>query len=168
MTSLTERTLTPALLSVRMAESRPEPMPLEKTLTSFTPNPCAFCTRFSVTCEAAYGVDFFGPLNPMCPALDHASAFPFMSVSVIIVLLNEAWMCTCACVICRATFFFFLVDVAFAIVKTISSPQYAFRSRPFYARCRAPFDCSFWCVDRAKGVAFYDALRGRHQCPSNA
>ena len=43
---------------------------------------------------AANGVPLRDPLKPMPPALDHAITLPSVSVIVICVLLNEAWMCT--------------------------------------------------------------------------
>ena len=43
---------------------------------------------------AANGVPLREPLKPMPPALDHAITLPSVSVIVICVLLNEAWMCT--------------------------------------------------------------------------
>ena len=45
-------------------------------------------------CVAANGVPLREPLKPMPPALDHAITFPSVSVIVMCVLLNEAWMCT--------------------------------------------------------------------------
>lgn len=38
------------------------------------------------------GVDLREPLNPLCPALAQLTVFPRVSVKVMIVLLNEAWM----------------------------------------------------------------------------
>ena len=43
---------------------------------------------------AAKGVPFRDPLNPIPPALDHDSTAPALSVTVMMVLLNDAWMCT--------------------------------------------------------------------------
>src|SRR5262245_11433518 len=44
-------------------------------------------------CVAANGVPLRDPLKPMPPALDQATTAPSGSVIVMIVLLNEAWMC---------------------------------------------------------------------------
>jgi len=44
-------------------------------------------------CVAANGVPLRDPLNPMAPALDHATTLPSVSVMVTSVLLKVAWMC---------------------------------------------------------------------------
>src|SRR5690606_5986325 len=49
----------------------------------------AACSAATV---AAKGVDFLEPLKPAFPALPHTTAFPAMSVIVMIVLLKVAWM----------------------------------------------------------------------------
>ena len=87
MTSIMERMERPAPFNVRTAESRPEPIPFTNTFTSLRPLGAALRITSSATWDAANGVDFFGPLNPKCPALDHAITLPFTSVMVMMVLL---------------------------------------------------------------------------------
>ena len=41
---------------------------------------------------AANGVPLRDPLKPIAPALDHDTTLPSVSVMVISVLLNDAWM----------------------------------------------------------------------------
>src|SRR3990167_6077916 len=85
--SLIERTLSPFAFKLRRALSRPFPTPFTNTWTSLSPPSFNFSASFLTTTPAAYGVDFFGPLNPQCPALAHARALPCKSVAVINVLL---------------------------------------------------------------------------------
>src|SRR3990167_6022728 len=85
--SLMNVTFMPRLASARMADSRPEPTPFTRTMTSSTPARFAFSTTVSATRAAANGVAFFVPLKPIVPADDQASTAPRASVSVIIVLL---------------------------------------------------------------------------------
>src|SRR4029078_9739600 len=66
--------------------------------------PCSTAARparSAATC-AANGVDLREPLNPAPPDVAHDNALPWRSVMVMIVLLNDAWMCA----IPSATFFF--------------------------------------------------------------
>src|SRR5204862_4569238 len=86
-------TVRPAACSARSADSRPEPGPA--TLTSMVFRPCsiAFLAASSAAIWAAYGVDLREPLKPMVPALDQEMVFPWASVMVIMVLLNEAFTC---------------------------------------------------------------------------
>jgi hypothetical protein len=70
-----------------IAESRPDPIPLTKTLISETPILSATKHTASATFEAAKGVAFLVPLNPIAPALLWAKTFPAESAKVIIVLL---------------------------------------------------------------------------------
>src|SRR3954467_13773912 len=83
----------PAAWSERIAVSRPEPGPLTKTSTFWSP--CSMPLRAhasAVTC-AANGVDLREPLNPAEPADSHAMTFPSRSVSATIVLLKLVLMC---------------------------------------------------------------------------
>ena len=77
-----------------MADSRPAPGPLTSTSTDRTPNVFAPCPAFIAACVAANGVPLREPLKPMPPALDQASTLPSASAIVMMVLLNDAWMCT--------------------------------------------------------------------------
>ena len=92
VTSLIEVTTRPFACMERIADSRPEPTPRTNTATSRKPYGLAFSTTLFTMIEAAYGVAFFGPLNPTAPAEDHASTLPVKSVRVMMVLLYVAWM----------------------------------------------------------------------------
>src|SRR5688572_10026031 len=83
----------PELASAWIADSRPEPGPCTSTDTRRTPAATASRPACSAATVAANGVDFFEPLNPALPALDHTTALPALSVIVISVLLNVALMC---------------------------------------------------------------------------
>src|SRR5689334_23643596 len=84
--------LRPRALSARTADSRPGPGPLMRTSRFFTPHSCAARPACSAATCAANGVDFRDPLNPAAPEVAQAKAFPWRSVMVMMVLLNEAWM----------------------------------------------------------------------------
>src|ERR1700752_2294369 len=85
--------LRPSALSARTADSRPGPGPLIRTSRFFTPYSCAARPADSAATCAANGVDLREPLKPAPPDVAHDSAFPCRSVIVMIVLLNDAWMC---------------------------------------------------------------------------
>src|SRR3990170_3631387 len=91
----------PTALSARTADSRPGPGPLMRTSMFFTPHSCAARPARSAATWAANGVDLREPLNPALPEVAQASALPWRSVMVTIVLLNEAWICAMP----SATFF---------------------------------------------------------------
>src|SRR5215510_12250069 len=93
--------LMPSALSARTADSRPGPGPLMRTSRFLTPHSIAARPAFSAATCAANGVDLREPLNPAPPDVAHDSALPCRSVIVMIVLLNDAWMCA----IPSATFF---------------------------------------------------------------
>jgi hypothetical protein len=61
-----------------------------RTSRFFTPHSCAARPACSAATWAANGVDFLEPLNPAAPEVAHASALPWRSVMVTMVLLNEA------------------------------------------------------------------------------
>ena len=79
--------------SARIADSRPAPGPLTRTSSVRMPNAFAALPAAIAAWVAANGVPLRDPLKPMPPALDHAITAPSGSVMVIVVLLNEAWMC---------------------------------------------------------------------------
>src|SRR5579883_3685474 len=81
-------TASPADCRARIAASRPLPGPF--TYTSTWRRPCSMARRtaFSAATCAAYGVLLREPLKFDEPALPQASALPFGSVRVMIVLLN--------------------------------------------------------------------------------
>src|ERR1044072_8403560 len=60
---------------------------------------------FEAACGAANGVPLRDPRKPSEPELFQDSTFPFGSVIVTIVLLNEAWMCTMPNGTCLRSFF---------------------------------------------------------------
>src|SRR3982751_6071603 len=86
--------LRPQEFSARTADSRPGPGPPTRTSTFFTPCSCAALPAFSAATCAANGVDLREPRKPQPPDVAQESVFPWRSVIVMIVLLNDA--CTCA------------------------------------------------------------------------
>src|SRR5512132_4160288 len=93
--------LMPSAFNARTADSRPGPGPLIRTSRFFTPHSTAARPARSAATCAANGVDLREPLKPAPPEVAHDSAFPWRSVIVMIVLLNDAWMCAMP----SATFF---------------------------------------------------------------
>src|SRR5882762_3362871 len=91
----------PTALSARTADSRPGPGPLMRTSMFFTPHSCAARPARSAATCAANGVDLREPLNPAFPEVAQESVFPWRSVMVTMVLLNDA----CTCAMPSATFF---------------------------------------------------------------
>src|SRR5688572_33446839 len=90
-----ERTLRPMACTARMAFSRPGPGPFTKSSTSWIPSCWAAFTACSAARRAANGVLLREPLKPAEPALPQATVLPSVSVTVTIVLLKEAKICTC-------------------------------------------------------------------------
>src|SRR5689334_12200644 len=99
-----ERTLSPIAWTARIAFSRPGPGPFTNKSTSWIPSCWAALIACSAARRAANGVLLREPLKPAEPALPHATVFPSVSVTVTIVLLNEAKICTCPAEILRRTF----------------------------------------------------------------
>src|SRR3954454_15884448 len=93
VTSLIDLTCRPADASAWMADSRPLPGPCTRTCTRFTPRPSASRAHCSAATVAANGVLFFDPLKPAFPDEPQATALPWLSVIVTVVLLNVALMC---------------------------------------------------------------------------
>src|SRR5437763_14775283 len=85
--------LSPSALSARTADSRPGPGPLILTSRFLTPHSCAALPADSAATCAANGVDLREPLKPAPPDVAHDKALPCLSVMVMIVLLNDAWIC---------------------------------------------------------------------------
>ena len=77
-----------------MAASRPDPGPLTKTSTVFSPCSIAALAAVSAAVCAAKGVDFLLPRKPIPPEDAQDMALPLVSVMVTIVLLNEERICT--------------------------------------------------------------------------
>src|SRR5215469_18003769 len=88
--SLIERTSKPAVASARTADSRPAPGPATLTSTLRKPDSFALLAAVSDACWAAKGVPLRDPRKPSEPELDHAITFPIGSVTVMMVLLNDA------------------------------------------------------------------------------
>jgi hypothetical protein len=86
-------TLSPQAFSARTADSRPGPGPRTCTSTVRSPYSCAATPAFSAATCAANGVLLREPRNPEPPDVAQDSVLPCRSVIVMIVLLNEAWMC---------------------------------------------------------------------------
>ena len=84
-----ERISMPFVANDRKALSRPDPIPFIKISTRSIPLFFAIVLNVSATLEAANGVDFLAPLNPMAPALTLEITFPAGSVKDIFVLLYE-------------------------------------------------------------------------------
>src|ERR1700687_2658189 len=103
--------LSPSAFRARTADSRPGPGPLIRTSRFLTPHSCAALPADSAATCAANGVDLREPLKPAPPDVAHDSALPWRSVIVIIVLLNDAWMCA----IPSETFFLTFLRVRVAI-----------------------------------------------------
>ena len=91
--SLMPVTSIPAFWIERIAVSRPDPGPLTCTSTRRTPCSIALRAASSAACCAANGVDFREPLNPTLPAEAQETTFPFWSLKLIMVLLNELLIC---------------------------------------------------------------------------
>jgi hypothetical protein len=115
----------PAFAIALIADSRPPPGPFTRTSHWCMPASCAFFAASYAACCAANGVPFRDPRKPRAPADDCAIKFPSRSVIEIIVLLNDAAMCT----IPLGTFFFsflrktFFFPPALAITFEISDCQ---------------------------------------------
>lgn len=80
----------PCVASDRIADSRPLPIPFTKMKTRETPNAFAFSASASATRDAANGVDFLDPVNPIDPEETQARTLPRSSQSESITLLYEA------------------------------------------------------------------------------
>src|ERR1043165_295742 len=105
----------PSAFNARTADSRPGPGPLIRTSRFLTPHSTAARPAFSAATCAANGVDLREPLKPAPPDAAHGSALPCRSVIVMIVLLNDAWMCA----IPSATFFL-------TFLRTRAAPVFGF------------------------------------------
>src|SRR5215210_9140121 len=73
VTSRIDFTSRPTVCNARIADSRPEPGPLTRTSSDRIPTPLAALPALRAACVAANGVPLRDPLNPMPPALDHAT-----------------------------------------------------------------------------------------------
>src|SRR6266513_729046 len=85
--------LRPSAFRARTADSRPGPGPLILTSRFLTPHSCAALPADSAATWAANGVDLREPLKPAPPDVAQDKALPCRSVIVMIVLLNDAWIC---------------------------------------------------------------------------
>ena len=89
------RTLNPMACTARIAFSRPGPGPFTKSSTSCKPSCWAAFKACSAARRAAKGVLLREPLKPAEPAEPQEIVLPSVSVTVTIVLLKEAKICTC-------------------------------------------------------------------------
>src|SRR5512140_2381712 len=87
-------TLRPIDWTARIAFSRPGPGPLTKRSTSWRPMAWAALMACSAARRAAKGVLLREPLKPTEPALPQQRVLASGSVTVTIVLLNDAKTCT--------------------------------------------------------------------------
>src|ERR1700682_675695 len=85
--------LSPSAFKARTADSRPGPGPLILTSRFLTPHSCAALPADSAATCAANGVDLREPLKPAPPDVAQDKALPWRSAMVMIVLLNDAWIC---------------------------------------------------------------------------
>ena len=92
VTSLIKLTLIPVFCMDLIAVSLPGPGPLTNTDIVFMPASIAFLAASSAANCAAKGVPFLVPLKPFLPAAAADMTLPSVSVIVIIVLLNVAWI----------------------------------------------------------------------------
>src|SRR3990172_7504664 len=122
VTSLMLVIFSPIAFSARTADSRPGPGPLMRISTFFTPHSCPAWPACSAAICAANGVDLREPLKPAAPEVAHESAFPWRSVMVMMVLLNDAWICAMP----SATFFFTFLRTRAAAVALGGLAIYAF------------------------------------------
>src|SRR6266704_760109 len=83
----------PSAFRARTADSRPGPGPLMRTSRFLTPHSSAALPAASAATWAAKGVLLREPLNPAPPEVAQERALPCRSVIVMIVLLNDAWIC---------------------------------------------------------------------------
>src|ERR671917_1627478 len=116
--------LKPTAFNARTADSRPGPGPLMRTSMFFTPDSAARRPACSAATCAAKGVDLRDPLKPLLPHVAHASALPWRSVIVTIVLLNDAWTCAIPSAMFLRTFLRTRV-LAFAIESVSFSLHYS-------------------------------------------
>src|SRR5262244_750764 len=90
---------------------------------------------FEAACCAANGVPLRDPRKPSEPELFHDRTFPFGSVMVTIVLLNDAWMCTMPNGTCLRSFFlkvFFLPFLSGAAAPVVPAAASGFAINVFY------------------------------------
>src|SRR5262245_14709838 len=90
VTTLIELMPIPTDANARTLDSRPGPGPLMRTSRFLMPCSCAARPAVSAATCAANGVLLREPLKPWPPEDAQASALPWRSVIVMIVLLNDA------------------------------------------------------------------------------
>src|ERR1700756_5584950 len=154
----------PHAFSARTEDSRPGPGPLIRTSRFLTPHSSAARPAASAATWAANGVDLRDPLTPAPPLLAHDGALPFRSVIVMIVLLNEAWMCA----IPSATFFLTFLRTRWPLacawfgfrLATLRLPSSV--PRPL---CVVPYACARWCEFAGRAPAGPCGAAGRDSTP---
>src|SRR5688500_12600210 len=148
-------TCRPAATSAWIADSRPDPGPCTLTCTRRTPSVTASRPACSPATVAANGVDFLDPLKPAFPDDPHEMVFPWVSVIVMVVLLNVAltWAMPSASI----------TRFAFFPIAMITSLPSSCRRLPGVG----PSWCGRWCACAVHEpeVPGGDGCRGTSQCP---
>src|SRR5213080_2625823 len=147
-----------------MADSRPLPGPCTRTWTRLTPSPIASRAHCSAATVAANGVLFFEPLKPAFPDEPHATALPWLSVMVTVVLLKVALMCA---IPSASTTRFAFFPVAMCVCHSERSEESAFSRRgdeKQILRCCAPQDDEV-ALGATSSPSFYQ--RSRDADPSS-
>src|ERR1044072_8476607 len=114
------------------------------------PASCAFFAASYAACCAANGVPLREPRKPRAPADDCAIRFPSRSVIEIIVLLNDAAMCTMP----LGTFFFSFLRKTFFFPPALAITFQPNKKTAFW---RAPF---FLAMGAGRGLLGGGALWG--------
>lgn len=86
--------LRPPSCSPRIAVSRPRPGPFTRTRACLIPWATDCLAAVVAAVFAANGVAFRDPLKPQAPEEDQVMTSPLLLVTVMIVLLKVAWICT--------------------------------------------------------------------------
>src|SRR2546430_1311929 len=135
----------PKALSARTADSRPGPGPLMRTSRFFTPHSRAALPAASAATWAAKGVLLREPLKPAPPEVAQDKAFPWRSVMVMMVLLNDA--CTWA----MPSVTFFLTFLRTLVAALTMSSDSLIISSPRRWLCAGPCGYAHWYgyADRA-------------------
>lgn len=168
VTSLINVISSPATCRALTAASRPGPGPFTLTAITFIPFSIAAFPAASPAICAAKGVDLRDPLNPKAPALDHATAFPFSSVIVTMVLLNVEWTCATP----RAIF---LRALRFHVSSLLRSlPLFTSSYRPI-SFCLLLYELDLYAYEhlslyavRVLVILFCDGFHGSIRFPLNA
>src|ERR1700674_2278247 len=189
--------LSPSAFKARTADSRPGPGPLIRTSRFLTPHSCAALPADSAATWAANGVDLREPLKPAPPDVAQDSALPWRSVMVMIVLLNDAWICAIPSEMFFLTFLRVRVTVLVGACAIRFFPMSSIRDRRLHLTCATwppawasrgwpawllratlspagpssvPCESARWCVcaDRGRAIPCGVARHGSSRGPSAA